>query len=120
MTLQIGVWALIWSGRVVWASADPCVPENIPFPEEMLKRTKSPFDVLAWVAMIGHDSDTYGATAGAMLAAAHEEEIPTYFTDGLEVLAKFDALRATLGQTINDAPAIEDDSDDEGTTEGHG
>jgi len=27
--------------------------------------------VLGWVALIGHDSDTYGASAGPLVAAAH-------------------------------------------------
>lgn len=90
LTLQIGVWALEWSNRVgVDAVFD--MPDGMPLTEEMQRETKDPFDILAWVALIGHDSDTYGATAGPLLAAAHEE-IPAYLTEGLDVLLKFDEL----------------------------
>jgi hypothetical protein len=39
----------------------------------------------ATVAMIGHDSDTYGAAAGPLIAAAHGKTARE-LTQGLEVL----------------------------------
>jgi hypothetical protein len=39
---------------------------------------------LAAVALIGHDSDTYAATAGPMIAAA-TGQVPAEFTEGLEI-----------------------------------
>jgi len=41
--------------------------------------------VLGWVAMIGHDSDTYGAAAGPLIAAAHQG-LPSELTAGLAAL----------------------------------
>ena len=44
---------------------------------------------LAWVAMCGHDADTYAAVSGPLIAAAYPE-IPSGFTDGLKALDIFD------------------------------
>jgi hypothetical protein len=33
-----------------------------------------------WVAMVGHDADTYGAAAGLLIAAAHPS-LPSGITD---------------------------------------
>ena len=63
LTLQIGVWAAAWAHR---EAPFPRVPEG--FPTEPFART-GPW-ALSWVAMIGHDADTYGATAGPLIAAA--------------------------------------------------
>ncbi|HEY3325082.1 MAG TPA: ADP-ribosylglycohydrolase family protein [Planctomycetota bacterium] len=76
LTLQIAVWALHWS-----LTADPFpVPDG--FPAEVFQQ-RGP-NVLGWVAMVGYDSDTYGATAGPLIAAAHEA-LPQGLTDGLWV-----------------------------------
>ena len=79
LTLQIAVWAAAVS------ETDRPLPTPPGFPDE-------PFDVppgeqaahraLAWVALVGHDSDTYGAVAGPILAAMHGEP-PEGMTDGL-------------------------------------
>ena len=62
-TLQIGVWAMQWASRDC-----PYPTEFLPedFPREPFQETGA--EVLSWVAMIGRDSDTYGATAGPMIA----------------------------------------------------
>ena len=77
LTLQIAVWAVQWSLR----EAPLPVPDG--FPGEAFCR-QGPW-VLAWVAMIGHDSDTYGAAAGPMIAAAHDG-LPEDLTRDLWVL----------------------------------
>jgi ADP-ribosylglycohydrolase len=63
-TLQIGVWSMQWAARDC-----PYPAEYLPdgFPQEPFQKTGA--EVLSWVAMIGRDSDTYGATAGPMIAA---------------------------------------------------
>lgn len=83
LTLQIGVWALHWSRR------DDPFPVPAGFPAEVFAR-RGPWCV-AWPAMVGHDSDTYGAVLGPILAAAHGS-VPPEMTAGLEALAEFDAL----------------------------
>ena len=86
LTLQIAVWAAAWSLR---DAAFPAVP--IGFPDEVLGRT-GPW-TLAWVVMVGHDSDTYGATAGPLIAAAHNG-LPPELTCGLEAMSQYDAAVA--------------------------
>jgi ADP-ribosylglycohydrolase len=77
LTLQIAVWALHWS-----LIEDP-FPFPIDFPEEVFNH-RGP-EVLGWVAMVGYDSDTYAATAGPLIAAAHKG-LPKNLTDGLWIL----------------------------------
>ncbi len=77
LTLQIAVWAAAWFVR----NEPFAAPEA--FPNEVFQRT-GPW-TLSWVAMIGHDSDTYGATAGPMIAAAHDG-LPEEMTRGLAAL----------------------------------
>jgi hypothetical protein len=69
LTLQIAIWALQWS------RLDE--PFSVPhgFPSEVFERRGS--WTLGWVAMIGHDSDTYGATAGPLLAILHGDLPPS-------------------------------------------
>ena len=55
------------------------------FPREVFEWT-GPW-ALSWVAMIGHDADTYGATAGPMIAAAHDG-LPEEMIHGLAALAQ--------------------------------
>ncbi|MFB3891354.1 MAG: ADP-ribosylglycohydrolase family protein [Phycisphaerae bacterium] len=68
LTLQIAVWALYWSlvdeplARFLGGT-----PQGLP--RELFER-RGPY-VLGLVALIGHDADTYGATAGPLIAAAH-------------------------------------------------
>lgn len=102
LTLQIGVWALHWANRTTRVGdAEEGVlniPHGMPMRDAMMQRVNvgdgfHPLDVLGWVALIGHDSDTYGATAGPMLAAAFDN-VPAHLTDGLEVLPKYDAMIA--------------------------
>lgn len=83
LTLQVGVWALQWS-----LTDDP-FPVPAGFPAEVFER-RGPWCV-AWPAMVGHDTDTYGAVAGPILSAAHGE-VPAELTAGLEAVAAIDAL----------------------------
>jgi ADP-ribosylglycohydrolase len=78
LTLQVAWWALQWSLR-----ANARFPAPAEFPSAVFQRT-GPY-VLGWVAMIGKDSDTYGATAGPLIAAAHGG-LPVELTDGLKAL----------------------------------
>lgn len=84
LTLQIGVWAAAWAQR---ESPFPNVPKG--FPSEPFVRA-GPW-ALSWVAMIGHDSDTYGATAGPIIAAACGE-IPSELTERLWIMEKLATL----------------------------
>lgn len=83
LTLKIAIWGLHWSLEP--RAREP--PEG--YPSEVFE-AEGPAR-LAWVAMIGHDSDTYAAVAGALIAAAHPE-LPTGFTSGLKALEHFDQL----------------------------
>ena len=76
------------------SETDRPLPTPAGFPDE-------PFDVppggpagfhaLGWVALIGHDSDTYAATAGPILAAMHGEP-PEGMTGGLAAVERLDRL----------------------------
>lgn len=78
LTLRIAIWGLHWS----WESNKNFeTPEG--FPPEVFEVMGS--HRLAWIAMCGHDSDTYSAVAGALIAAAHRE-LPAGMIDGLKVL----------------------------------
>lgn len=83
LTLKIALWGLYWSLEPGGLEA----PEGFPA-EVFLARGPSR---LAWVTMIGHDSDTYAAVAGALMTAAHSE-LPAGFTDGLKALEEFQGL----------------------------
>lgn len=78
LTLKIALWALAWSFRP--GGERPAIPRWLP--EEPFAGRG--FDTIAWVAMIGADADTYGATAGALLGA-HHPEIPEAYLEGLWV-----------------------------------
>jgi len=78
LTLQVAVWALCWS------VIDDTYPVPKGFPEELFKLRGA--NTLAWVALVGNDSDSYAATAGPLLWAAHGK-LPESMTAGLEVLA---------------------------------
>lgn len=77
LALQIAVWAAAWSLR------DAPFPTPPGFPDEVFQRT-GPW-VMGWVAMIGHDADSYGATAGPLVAAIHGG-LPPDLIDGLWAL----------------------------------
>jgi ADP-ribosylglycohydrolase len=86
LTLQVALWAVQWAMR------------GEPYPEKMLPRNypREPFaeggwNAIGWVALVGYDSDTYGAAAGPLIAAALGEP-PTAMQEGLEALDEFDAL----------------------------
>ena len=90
LTLQIAVWALLWS-----KSKDEFdVPHR--FPAEVFAR-RGPW-TLAWLAMLGRDADSYGAVAGPMLAAAHGA-IPGCMLEGLQAAALFDELVSSTNVT---------------------
>ena len=77
LTLQIAVWAVQWSLR------EDSLPVPESFPAEVFDR-HGPW-VLGWVAMVGHDSDTYGAAAGPLICAAHRD-LPKELSKGLWVI----------------------------------
>jgi ADP-ribosylglycohydrolase len=83
LTLQIGVWAFLWSKMEQ--------PFEVPmgFPPEVFAR-RGPWTI-AWPAMLGFDSDTYAAVAAPMIAAAHKV-VPDTMMEGLEALPDFDKL----------------------------
>ena len=84
-TLQIAVWAMHWARR-----GEHYLAERLPagFPREPFQRTGG--DVLGWVALIGRDADTYGATAEPLVAAV--AGLPRSMTAGLEVLRELPAM----------------------------
>ncbi len=77
LTLQIAAWAAAWS-----FDGKP-FPTPKGFPAEPFQRTKA--WVLSWVAMIGHDCDTYGASAGPLIALTHNG-LPEELTQELSAL----------------------------------
>ena len=84
LTLQIAVWAAHWSSRGV------AFPTPGRFPSEVFGRAVGPA-FLAVVAMIGHDSDTYGAAAGPLIAAMHGG-LPGELTSNLLALHELEAM----------------------------
>ena len=85
LTLQIAVWAVQWS-----RTDEPfAVPRG--YPAEPFERGGT--GVLGWVALVGNDSDTYGATAGPLVAAAHGG-LPAGMIANLSAVAEFNRLLA--------------------------
>jgi ADP-ribosylglycohydrolase len=83
LTLQIGVWALHWSKM-----NDP-FPVPAGFPAEVFERRGA--WTIGWPALIGFDSDTYGAVAGPMIAAAHGS-VPAEMTAELLAVAELEEI----------------------------
>jgi len=69
--VKICLWALHWSFR---SDHPPTIPSWLP-PSIFQHHG---FDTVMWVVCVGADADTYGATAGAVLAAYHQEIKPQY------------------------------------------
>eukprot|EP01090_Pellita_catalonica_P001435 TRINITY_DN1116_c0_g1_i2.p1 TRINITY_DN1116_c0_g1~~TRINITY_DN1116_c0_g1_i2.p1 ORF type:complete len:229 (-),score=39.45 TRINITY_DN1116_c0_g1_i2:67-753(-) len=90
LTLQISLWGLHWSFK---DSATPSKPEWLPdWPFE-----KHKFDAIMWIVLIGADADTYGASAGPLLAAYHPHINPVYLSNLKikdEVISLFDKLHS--------------------------
>ena len=93
LTLKIALWALCWSLEDDAYSVPP------GFPDEVFAAKGSAR--LAWVAMIGHDADTYSAVAGPLISAA-AGGLPPGFTEGLAALQEFDQI---TGQAETGRPA---------------
>jgi len=70
LTLLIPLWALYWSVQ----KDHPAIPEWLP--EWIFQRHG--FDCIMWVVAIGADADTYGATAGPLLASYHPTIAPAF------------------------------------------
>lgn len=83
LTLQIAIWGLSKSLN----KKAPPVPTG--FPAEVFERT-GPY-ALSWIAMIGHDSDTYGAVAGPLIAAVHKG-LPAEMIQGLYAIEQLEGL----------------------------
>lgn len=82
-TLQTALWGANWSLK----DDDLSVPDG--YPKEAFKK-KGPY-VLGWLAMTGGDTDTYCATAGPIIAAAHGS-LPDELIEGLEICERFPDL----------------------------
>ena len=78
LTLQIAVWAAQWSQQEI------PFPTPTGFPREVFAKAVGP-TFLPAVVMCGHDSDTYGAVAGPLIAAIHGS-VPPELTTRLRVL----------------------------------
>lgn len=100
LTLQIAVWALRWAAA---GEAYPRVPPHLP--AEPFGRTGA--GVLGWVALVGRDSDSYGATAGPLVAAALGG-LPAGMTEGLKALAEYDAMTGGRRSAARPAGAAND------------
>jgi hypothetical protein len=96
LTLQVALWALAWAAA---GEPYPRVPPHLP--AELFGRTGA--GVLGWVALVGRDSDWYGATAGPLVAAALGG-LPTDMTAGLTALSEFDGLTAASPANRASAP----------------
>lgn len=83
LTLKIALWSLFWSLE----DGAPPAPPWLPAAELGRKG----FAAVALPALIGADSDTYGATAGALLGAWHPA-IPPALLEGLQVHDELCAL----------------------------
>jgi len=82
-TLQIAIWATQWARKnEVFKGAEG-------YPSEIFEKT-GPW-VLGWVAMTGGDTDSYGATAGPMVASALGG-LPEEMLEGLEIMEEFGEL----------------------------
>jgi len=81
VTLKVALWA------VHWASEQRTYPNN----NRVLRG--SGWHVLSWVAAVGLDSDTYGATAGPLVAAYMKDEPPPEnLIKGLKAVEEFDKV----------------------------
>lgn len=82
LTLQIATWATAWSRRTAKAHPFP-LPHGFDAMAHLF--TKRRGAVLTWLALVGHDSDTYAAAAAPIVAAANEGKLPASMTRGLAV-----------------------------------
>jgi len=82
-TLQVAIWA------TQWALKNESFKRAEGYPSEIFEKT-GPW-VLGWVAMTGGDTDSYGSTAGPMIAAALGE-LPEEMFEGLELMKEFGDL----------------------------
>lgn len=81
-TLRVAIW-----GQCVSLMNDHEPIEILPkwWPES-IRNLKGP-DRLAWIAMIGADSDTYGATSGAMIMSCHQK-LRLSISENLKIMRK--------------------------------
>jgi hypothetical protein len=84
LTLQIAAWA------VQWSRMDDSFPVPAGFDAALFERRGG--WVVAWPALVGHDSDTYGAVSGSLIAAAIDE-LPPPLTAGLRIATEFERLQ---------------------------
>jgi ADP-ribosylglycohydrolase len=91
-TLAVALWAAQWC--VVSEDEPSMVPElgeygkAMPWLAELVK-TRRGADVLGWVALLGDDSDTYGAAAGPLVAAIKGGVLPPAMLENLEAVDQF-------------------------------
>jgi len=82
-TLQIAIWA------TQWATKNERFTRAEGYPSEVFEKT-GPW-VLGWVAMTGGDTNSYGSTAGPLIASALGG-FPDEMLEGLEIMKEFGDL----------------------------
>jgi len=95
LTLLIALWSLHWSFR-----SDRPPESQLPkwLPEWIFQ--KHEFDTIMWVVCIGADADTYGATAGPMLAAYHNR-IGANLLENLQLRNEIEQLFKPLAEYVS-------------------
>eukprot|EP01105_Mastigella_eilhardi_P020358 TRINITY_DN4842_c0_g1_i2.p2 TRINITY_DN4842_c0_g1~~TRINITY_DN4842_c0_g1_i2.p2 ORF type:complete len:254 (-),score=53.83 TRINITY_DN4842_c0_g1_i2:127-888(-) len=88
LSLKVALWALHWSYLPEGALPHCGVPHWLP----RYPFTRARFSAIRWVALIGADADTYGAIAGALLAAHHPATLPAALCEQLQVRHELYAL----------------------------
>ena len=91
LSLKIALWALHWSFQNTIPTCG--VPPWLPC---WLFRRCHGYRTITWTAVIGADADTYGAIAGALLAAYHPKQIPKNMAAALLVLPEINQIFESL------------------------
>lgn len=100
LTLQIALWAMLASRPMDLRRLPGCYYRS-KLQMELGKLGRSKWYKLGWVALVGHDADTYGAVAGPILAAAYGP-LPKTMTDNLKALEEFERLVKEHAQTTGE------------------
>ena len=82
LTLQVATWALRWSKVEAEDEDVPLPPSHQALAKEFRKRGP---DTLGWFGLIGHDCDTYAASAAAAIVAANDGVVPASLRKGLAI-----------------------------------
>ncbi|HEX8339484.1 MAG TPA: ADP-ribosylglycohydrolase family protein [Tepidisphaeraceae bacterium] len=82
LSLQVAVWAMQWCRRPAKDYPFEATGVLAPVADVFGRRGH---DAIGWIPLVGHDSDTYGAIAGPMIAAACGRPFPRRMTETLAV-----------------------------------